>query len=517
MEFHHLLSALGDHPALLRALGLVIDLIVRPDFVPTTLDTDPPTKLRASIQRPSAFPPKAIPVTSPWNVDVTPWSFTRLTNVDGQAFFSAVERSPASRRFAHGFVHMDPLRFAAVSVDVDGLALKAFNMAATLSTQEERHQRPIEEPAEAGVPTPRTGGVAFVQSGHAEDLHEGFYQARNNEEDLNKLNPENPPILAAEDLVRGYRMDIFDGGSGAWRSLHQRVAKYTPLRAPEEVRDVEDEGTLQVSLTGEVNRPDSPANPDGALYAHEALVTWDGWSLAAKRPERAIPQEPAVPEAASDLGALNLDIALKARPGSLPLLRFGREYKIRVRAVDLAGNAHTLEQANNLGTFLDSTGLPDYAVSLPSRPLVYRRFEPVPAPELVPRKRFAPGEGLERLVVRSNFDQSAEDYAAASQGAADETLRFFPFCDRHVAPARRPCSSPSCTACSTTRSLPCMVYPPKLRPRRSSTSTTWRRARTALFAMCRVQIPTPQARRRFSSTPTRCRFPTCRTRGAEAR
>src|SRR4051794_9229088 len=69
MEFHHLLSALGDHPALLRALG-------------------------ASIQRPSAFPPKAIPVISPWNVDVTPWSFTRLTNVDGQAFFSAVERSP---------------------------------------------------------------------------------------------------------------------------------------------------------------------------------------------------------------------------------------------------------------------------------------------------------------------------------------------------------------------------------------------------------------------------------------
>ncbi|MGZ9190302.1 MAG: hypothetical protein ACXW39_09630, partial [Nitrospira sp.] len=38
--------------------------------------------------------------------------------------------------------------------------------------------------------------------------------------------------------------------------------------------------------------------------------------------------------------------------------------------------------------------------------------------------------------MRSNFNQSAEDYAAVSQHAAEDTLRFFPFCDRHVAPAK---------------------------------------------------------------------------------
>jgi hypothetical protein len=435
-EFHRLLSSLGDHPALLRELGLVFDLIVRPDFVPTTQDDKPASRLRVRIQRPSAFPSRVSPADPVWNMDVLPWTLTRLCNVAGQSFFSAAERQTVSRRFAHGFVRTDPDRFAAVAVDVDGLALKAFNMAATLSTQEEQTLRPIEEPADAGVPTPRTGGVAFVQTDHGQDLHAGFYQARANDAVLNELDPDNPPVLAAEELVRGYRMDMFDGGAGAWRSLHQRHVVYSALRQRDAVLNVDDEGMAQPALTGEVSRPNAPADPDGVLYVHEALITWDGWSLSAPRPGLAIAQEPAGPQAAPDLGAMKLDVRVKARPGSLPMLRFGREYRLRVRTVDLAGNAHTLEQADLLSRHLDSTGLPDYNVLLPPKPLVYRRFEPVSPPELVPRKRFAPGEGLERLVVRSNFDQSAEQYAAASQIQSDETLRFFPFCDRHVASAK---------------------------------------------------------------------------------
>src|SRR4029077_4174663 len=156
--------------------------------------------------------------------------------------FSAAERPSPSRRFAHGFLRLDPASFAVVAVDVDGLALKALNMAATLDLQEAQKQRPIEEPAEAGVPTPRTGGVALVHTGHGEELHTDFYVARANDDRLEGLDPNDPPVLAAEDLLRGYRMDIFDHAVESWRSLQRRFARYVPLRNRGEVVEIEDEG-----------------------------------------------------------------------------------------------------------------------------------------------------------------------------------------------------------------------------------------------------------------------------------
>lgn len=453
MEFHHLLSSLGDHPALLRELGLVFDLVVRPEFLPTLAEQDPPSSVRVQIQRPSSYPTRSNPAQSPWNLDVTPWTQCRLIgNGPEGASFSAAEL-PFNQDFAHGFVRLDPERFSVATVDVDGLALKALNMATTLATQEER-QRPVEEEARAGAPAPRTGGVALVHAGRAQELHNDFYLARNANDNLER-DPTGPSVLTAEQLVRGYRMDVFDADAGEWHSLHARRVTYTPLRDPGKAFTVEDEGFLQVSLTGESDRPPAPnvlvpvEPPEIAaqrpLYLHEALATWDGWSMAAPRPGNAIQQEPAPPAASADLGLLKLDLAIKALPASLPRLRFGRSYRLRLRMVDLAGKSHNLHRANNLSNLLDDSGLPQFRVTLPDGNFVYRRLEPVPPPELVPRHIFSPGEGLERLVVRSNAGISAVEYAAASAQpvpAGDvfilhgETLIFHPFCDRHVAPPK---------------------------------------------------------------------------------
>ena len=435
-EFHGLISSLGDHPTLMRRLGLVIDLVIRPGFVPERTDSDAPGRLRVLIDRRSAFPSRGDSAAETWNIDVLPWTLARFSTVGESAYFSAAERNPGVRRFAHGFLRLDPPGFEAVAVDVDGLALKALNMAATLNWQEEQIARPVDEPAEDGAPMPRTGGLALVHRGHAEELHRDFYAARANDDTLEKLDPNNAPVLADEDLVRGFRMDVFDGRTGTWRSLHERRASYTPLRVPEAQIEVEDEGTMQVSLTGEIERPDSPANPDGAVYAHEALLTWNGWSLAAARPEQAIAQEPPVPAAGAELGPLRLDTIIVVRQGSLPRLRFGERYKVRIRTVDLAGNAHSMDAADRITQAFEAAGDPDYTVSTPADTMVYRRFEPVPPPELVARRRFGPGEGLERLVIRSNFDQTAEDYAISSQSAGNEMFRYVPFCDRHVAPPK---------------------------------------------------------------------------------
>jgi hypothetical protein len=441
LEFHHLLSTLGDHPELLRSLGLVFDLIIRPDFLPTLTDQDPPTLVRVLIQRPSNFPTRSDPAQSPWNLDVAPFTRCRLAMGPDGASFSAAELT-GSHDFAHGFVNLDPQRFTVVSADVDGLALKALNMATTLETQEQQAQRPVEEEARAGTPAPRTGGVALALAGRAQDIHDDFYLARNANDALEQ-DPANPPELVAEQLVRGYRLDIFDGNTNEWRSLHARQVTYTPLRAPGQAFSVQDEGFVQVSLTGEVDHPGAAADPDGALYVHEALVTWDGWSLTASRPGKAIPQEPAPPAASAEFGPLQLDLAVKALPASLPRLRFGVDYRLRLRTVDLAGKSLPLLRADNLSALLDDSGLPELRVTLPDGRFVYRRLEPVPPPELTPRFIFSPGEGLERLVVRSNAGISAADYAAASQAApggipvfVDETLVYHPFCDRHIAPSK---------------------------------------------------------------------------------
>jgi hypothetical protein len=431
-EFHQLLTSLSYHPTLLRALGLAFDVVLHPEFLPTVTLGSPPSRVRWHVRRPSAFPVRSDPAASPWTLDVTPYTRCRLTSDVGGAAFTAAERT-AVREHVQGMVHLDPARYRLAGVDVDGLALKALGMASTLDVQERQPQRPVEEAGRAGVPTLRSSGLVVALTGRADSLHEDFYEARRADDAL-AGDPTAPRDLTAGQLVRGYRVDVFDGHRQQWFSLHERLGAYTPLRAPDLGFETEDEGFLEVSLTGELDRPEAPADPDGALYAHEAIVTWDGWSLSAPRPGEPVQQEPAPPPASADLGALQLDVSVRATPRSLPRLRFLVDYRVRLRAVDLSGRSLTRARADTTTQLLDHE--PGYRVSLPERAFTYRRGEPVPPPELVARAPFSPGEGLERLVIRSGAGLSAAQYAAASQDARDETLRFRGYCDRHVAAAK---------------------------------------------------------------------------------
>ena len=81
----------------------------------------------------------------------------------------------------------------------------------------------------------------------------------------------------------------------------------------------------------------------------------------------------------------------------------------RHRVVDLAGNS--VPFTPHSGAF--HTG--------PPRRSTYRRFEPVPSPVLVPTAPRTPGESLEHLVIRSNYD------------IPDGSPRIVP-CERHLAP-----------------------------------------------------------------------------------
>ncbi len=143
------------------------------------------------------------------------------------------------------------------------------------------------------------------------------------------------------------------------------------------------------------------------MLLHEALFHWDGWSLATPRPGMAIAKprelqagEHPYEEQLHNPSGTPLELEIDTAPvnGSLPRLRFGRGYRLRARAVDVAGNSESFES-------------PDATHASPS--VTYRRFEPVEAPALLvttnePLSNL-PGESAARLVIRSrNADESLD-------------------------------------------------------------------------------------------------------------
>ena len=424
IDFHQMLSALGDHPQLLRRLGLVFDLTVPADALPQTPDEFNLRKVRVRPTWTSALPAEAL-------TDVSPFSRYIWAELNGQGFFAPV---PRNGEVNAGMWSPPAAEIDVVQVDVDGAVLKTLNMGATLAKQTMGSpERAIDAPTDAGVPALRTGGVSLVRTGRAKALNDDF----NRSLDLNTLlegNPAAPPDLSAEDFALGYRLDVLDLDTGKWRSLHQRLGAYNALNFAAGVIEVSDEGFTQVSVTGPAQAPNAPADPSGELYLHESLFSWDGWSLSAPRPGKSISRDPRAPTPDAPetqpqvvpnkaLTALPLEMAFRVQDGSLPRLRFGHRYQFRVRAVDLAGNSLTLDEATQL---FDNLGGRTPPVFPRNGEIMYGRFEPVNPPELVPRLEFTEGESLERLVIRSNFDQNTADYAAAHPP-------YLPANERHLA------------------------------------------------------------------------------------
>jgi hypothetical protein len=102
-------------------------------------------------------------------------------------------------------------------------------------------------------------------------------------------------------------------------------------------------------------------------------------------------------------------------PGSLPQLRFGDQYQVRARAVDLAGNSAPLKAETGVANILPAGG----------GLFPYLRFEPVPQPLVVLQSHPGPGASLERMVIRSfNSDPSLDGTPTSETDA------------RHIAPPR---------------------------------------------------------------------------------
>jgi hypothetical protein len=429
LDFHQVLASLNAYPALQRALGLVFDLELRPDVVAITPGGGYEL-LSVEVLDPGV----------PWAVATTvpPLQTAYLRTVAGgrEAFLAAPRRlvEPDSPLQIVGLLDLDPTRFGLAQVDVDGGMHKAIMLAETTYPDPDVPRNlNDEQPAAAANPevfdpaatlaSLRSAGITLYADGRAQVLLDTIARSKT----LNDAAEGGPQVpFFAEDLVRGYRLDVWDSRTTDWHSLHLRTEEYSIGSEP--FRAATREGFVQLAATQQAPGAE-PAATD--LYLHEAIARWAGWSLSAPVPgkhlsryadaARAVPPDGADGDYSVNqpLTPFKVSPTFTVVPGSLPLLRFGTCYRVRARAVDLAGNSFALDDpiADTLSAEL---ALPRDVGGAP-----YLRFEPVPAPLVVVRDQAAitgAGSDLRRLVMRT-FNGSPElDTVPADVTAADRHL-----------------------------------------------------------------------------------------------
>ena len=387
-DFHETLSLVEDSDFLLRRLGLVFELscALPPNFATAFVGAQACLSVQA--QWPGAAQ------TVPPIHQVRP--FTRYRFLQSAGIFCAAENSSGLK---DGFLDLSQADYAAMQVDVDGAAIKLVDYVRHLVNLQSTRA----DVERTELPALRSAGMALVHTGRAVAFSGRGARAA-------ELNAQlsGQPVLFAEDLVRGLRLDVLADSPGAsWRSLCQREESYS-ARLPVEggspdllsgpfqpYARVNRESTLTSAPTQKPQAPD--------FYLHETLAHWDGWSLAVRRPGKKIPDASQDPDhtylddgapAPQTQGTLNIALDLpKDDVGmvlpTLPRLRFGRRYRFRARAVDISGRSLPLQAADQSPDAATATATP------------YLRYEPIASPVLARIALAVPGESMDRVVVRS--------------------------------------------------------------------------------------------------------------------
>lgn len=422
LDFHQIVSHLGEYPGVLRRLGLVLDFLVIAD--PSTFSPSSTIWVRPIVDATAAR--HYISPRSVYEFDggvgtfrLKPLNLVDTLVRDGCLMLGKTS-SPSS-----------PSTFDVVPGDIEGSAEKiekfaqmVLNAALTLDQQNN-----------GGLPAMRSGGLAVAQSnrdlwlqGVVATLNQ-FHCALESERQAPNFPPDRRGTnlrLGLEHLIRGLRVDVrelFDSGApGPWRSLCFRKGQY--LVGPNHVaipNMPEDEGWVSIGSM----KPTIPT-PSPTLLIYESLFRWNGWSLSAPRPGRTSDKE-SLDQAASSPG-INMQVHFDPVPGTLPKLRFGHQYQFRARVVDLAGNSLTVN---------DFPNMPNDLITNPQDGF-YDRLEPVGSPVILLKypllgpptaacpqgQPLAPGESVARLVIRTpNVEGGGPAAGPVNQSSA-----------RHIAP-----------------------------------------------------------------------------------
>ena len=315
-DFHERVAHLADQPELLRRLGLVIDVHVEDLALLKSA-----TELHAILEQTGLA---AAPISAR-----TPVVHDR----------SRLLTTPRTGDWESGRLKLgDSTRYSTLAMDSDGGALKLENFVRSLP----RHLGVAQngDPGNVAPPALRSEGFTVVMAGRAGTVREQVEAAIVSAKIASNIKP---PVIATEDVTRGFRVQVWDNHEKVWFSPHARLATARLIKESAPIyKDLPELGCVQTAAVGE-----TPDVTNGPLYLHEALFGWSGWSLSAPRPgprtipDEALPEREAVAEAdpQPDDPVTPVLVDTVVQPNTLPRLRYGRSYAFRAWSVDLAGNS----------------------------------------------------------------------------------------------------------------------------------------------------------------------------------
>ncbi|MFE0421987.1 hypothetical protein [Streptomyces sp. NPDC058953] len=373
-EFHALLAALADHPALMAPLGLVRRLTVQipPDFDerdPVTIQADPNQSVFIQNYR-----PRTLCLARTGRL-----SLARPDGTSGALFL------PLD----------DTTVYTPIDVDLDAGGLALQNYARTLESLPRDDPPPVTKP-----PALRSAGIFVAEANRQVTFQSVLDVLADIDDDLKQGGEGDTKTLDAATVQQGVRVDVHDAGSNRWYPLCRRQGKYT----------VDGYGTLPIddegSVTDAVSRGVDATGTELARLT-QAVLRWDDWSLVAEPRGRTIGVDGEVTDPGPEANpALPFAAAVDCPDGLLPSLRFGRTYRFRARLVDLAGRS---------APFVATPAAGEPATV----PLTFSRYDPVPAPVMVLRRPVTAGESPADLVVRTDNADPAAPVAG-------------PTCERHL-------------------------------------------------------------------------------------
>jgi len=327
-EFHERVGAAGDHPAFLRRLGLVLP--VRADAARLRKSEWLAVRVRQGVPETACRSPRVA-----------------VAVLAGDAFVSRPNPDDPDIWVGGALALGDTEIFDVIDVDPDGSAIKAERFLTTLPRLALAEVN--KTPADAAAPALRATGLTVTrrqQAGRALtqlQRQEGYQAAL-----ATSLDPVDMPVIHTQDVTRGLRIEVWDSVTRVWRSLHTRRSTLT-VQGRTVYADEVDDGFIQGTSATETR-----GQEDSAVHVHEAMFGWEGWSLSAPRPGRRVRAQledapdggTRIVETAEETPQTPLPGEKPPHPfvfthrfaeGTLPRLRYGREYAFRAWGVDLSG------------------------------------------------------------------------------------------------------------------------------------------------------------------------------------